>query len=178
MPAKSKPKLDIRFKSINSNNNNHLLRTGSSKKYNYMRSAVFGGNFSLSRRINEKNSVYSREQWNKDFQRSRIYKKISCEYPSINFVAKRKRKLNSNHIFGSKKELNYLGEISFKPYSSVDGDDDASIGSSSNRKNSSLTKKKSKKNKKRNFGSLSKELGSESSKKSDIFSDQTSSAKK
>ena len=104
-----------------------------------------------------------------------MYKKISCEYPSINFVAKKKRKLNANHIFGSKKELNYLGEISFKPYSSIDGDDDASIGSSSNRKNSSLTKKK---NKKRNIGSLRRELASESSKKSDIFSDQTSSGKK
>ena len=175
MPTKSKPKLDIRFKSINSNNNNHLLRTGSSKKYNYMRSAVFGGNFSLTKRIIEKNSVYSREQWNKDFQRSRVYKKISCEYPSINFVAKKKRKLNSNHIFGSKKELNYLGEISFKPYSSIDGDDDASIGSSSNRKNSSITKKT---NKKRNYGSLRKELDSEGSKKSDIFSDQASSGRK
>ena len=140
-----------------------------------MRSAVFGSNFSFTKRIIEKNSVYSREQWNKDFQRSRVYKKISCEYPSINFVANKKRKLNSNHIFGSKKELNYLGEISFKPYSSIDGDDDASIGSSSNRKNSSLTKKK---NKKRNIGSLRRELASESSKKSDIFSDQTSSRKK
>lgn len=104
-----------------------------------------------------------------------MYKKISCEYPSINFVAKKKRKLNANHIFGSKKELNYLGEISFKPYSSIDGDDDASIGSSSNRKNSSITKKN---NKKRNYGSLSKELDSEGSKKSDIFSDQASSGRK
>lgn len=129
----------------------------------------------MSKRINEKNSVYSREQWQKDFQRSRVYKKISCEYPSINFVAKKKRKLNGNHIFGSKKELNYLGEISFKPYSSIDGDDDASIGSSSNRKNSSITKKN---NKKRNYGSLRKELDSEGSKKSDIFSDQASSGRK
>lgn len=140
-----------------------------------MRSAVFGGNFSLSKRINEKNSVYSREQWKKDFERSRVYKKISCEYPSINFVGKKKRKFNSNYIFGSKKELNYLGEISFKPFSSIDGDDDASVGSSSNRKNHSLSKKRKKK---RNLGSLSKEYGSESSKRSEIFSDQTSTGKK
>lgn len=139
-----------------------------------MRSAVFGDNFSLTKRINEKSSVYSREQWKKDFKRSRIYKKISCEYPSINFVAKKKRKLNSNYIFGSKQELNYLGKISFKPYSSVDGDDEASIGSSSN-KNSSLNKKI---NKKKNFGSLRKELASESSKKSEVFSDKTNSEKK
>ena len=140
-----------------------------------MRSAVFGGNFSLTKRINEKNSVYSREQWKKDFERSREYKKISCEYPSINFVAKKKRKLNSNFIFGSKKELNYLGQISFKPYSSIDGDDDASIGSSSHRKNKSITRKR---NKKRNLGSLNKDFASESSKKSEIFSEQTSSGKK
>ena len=140
-----------------------------------MSNAIFGGNFSLTKRINQKNSVYSREQWKKDFERSRVYKKISCEYPSINFVAKKKRKLNSNYIFGSKKELNYLGEISFKPYSSICGDDDASIGSSSNRKNRSLTKKN---NRKRNYGSLHKDLATESSKKSDIFNDKSSNGKK
>ena len=165
--------MDIRFKSIHSHNNNHILRTDSNKKFHSMRSAVFGGNFSLTKRITEKNSVYSREQWQKDFERSREYKKISCEYPSINFVAKKKRKLNSNFIFGSKKEINYLGHISFKPYSSIDGDDDASMGSSSHRKNNSLTK-----NKKRNVSSLNKEFASERSKKSLTFSEQTSSGKK
>ena len=68
-----------------------------------------------------------------------------------------------------------MGQISFKPYSSIDGDDDASIGSKKKKKNNSITRKR---NKKRNLGSLNKEFASESSKKSEVFSEQTSSGKK
>ena len=122
-----------------------------------MSNAFIGDNFTLTKRITEKGPVYSRAQWQKEFKMSRVYKKISCEYPSINFVAKKKRNLKSNFVFGSKKEDNILGEISFKPFASFDNNNYSSgSGSSSCRKCRSITKKRRKR--RRNLGFLRKEI--------------------
>lgn len=102
---------------------------------------------------------------------SRIYKKISCEYPSINFVAKKKRNLKSNFVFGSKKEDNILGEISFRPFASFDNNNCSSgSGSSSTRKTRSITKKR---RKRRNLGFLRKEIITQSVKKNRIDPSKT-----
>ena len=120
-----------------------------------MSNAYLGDNFSLTKRITEKGSVYSRAQWQKEFKMSRVYKKISCEYPSINFVSKKKRNMKSNFVFGSKKEDNILGEISFKPFASFDNNNTSSGSGSSCRKCRSISKKR---RKKRNLGVLRKEI--------------------
>ena len=137
-----------------------------------MSNAFIGDNFTLTKRITEKGPVYSRAQWQKEFKMSRVYKKISCEYPSINFVAKKKRNLKSNFVFGSKKEDNILGEISFKPFASFDNNNYSSgSGSSSCRKCRSITKKRRKR--RRNLGFLRKEIFTLSIKKNRIDPSKT-----
>ena len=95
--------------------------------------------FDLKKRINEKNSVYSLSQWKKDFKRSRVYKKISCEFPSINFVAKPKRKIRQNYAFSPTKDMNIFSGIRFKPFESFDEENEKG--------NSSFSKNKKRKRK-------------------------------
>ena len=78
----------------------------------------------------------------KDFKRSRIYKKISCEYPSINFVAKKKRAFKSNYQFTPNKDINMFNAMNFKPCSSLE-DDENSEGSNTKRKKKAISKKRS-----------------------------------
>lgn len=106
----------------------------------FIEQPVYGKKFDLNKRINEKNAVYSLSQWKKDFKKNRVYKKISCEYPSINFVAKPKRKFKHNYAFSPTHNHNIFNEIRFKPFESFDNDD--------SKGNNSFNKKKKKK---RNF---------------------------
>lgn len=98
----------------------------------------------MSKRINEKNSVYSLSQWKKDFKKSRVYKKISCEYPSINFVKPKKNlKFNIPLSFPNVDDnYNIFKEIKFKPFTSFLEDEKT-------KRNDSF--KKFSKNKKRHF---------------------------
>jgi len=164
---KLKPSFDFHFNNLlNANYNNNLGKLDKG-----MSNAYLGDNFTLTKRITEKGPVYSRAQWQKEFKMSRIYKKISCEYPSINFVAKKKRNLKSNFVFGSKKEDNILGEISFRPFASFDNNNCSSgSGSSSTRKTRSITKKR---RKRRNLGFLRKEIITQSVKKNRIDPSKT-----
>ena len=164
---KLKPSFDFHFNNLlNTNYNNNLVKLDKG-----MSNAYLGDNFSLTKRITEKGPVYSRAQWQKEFKMSRVYKKISCEYPSINFVAKKKRNMKSNFVFGSKKEDNILGEISFKPFASYDSNNYSSGSrSSSNRKCRSISKKR---RKKRNLGFLRKEIITQSCKKNKIDPSKT-----
>ena len=77
-------------------------------------------------------------QWKKDFKKSRIYKKISCEYPSINFVAKPKRKFTQNYAFSPKVDYNIFNGIKFKPFTSFENENNKG----SNTFNKSHKKKK------------------------------------
>ena len=167
---KLKPSFDFHFNNLlNTNYNNNLVKLDKG-----MSNAYLGDNFSLTKRITEKGPVYSRAQWQKEFKMSRVYKKISCEYPSINFVAKKKRNMKSNFVFGSKKEDNILGEISFKPFASFDNNNYSSgsgSGSSSCRKCRSITKKRRKR--RRNLGFLRKEIFTLSIKKNRIDPSKT-----
>ena len=95
--------------------------------------------FDLKKRINEKNSVYSLSQWKKDFKRSRVYKKISCEFPSINFVANPKRKIRQNYAFSPTKDMNIFNGIRFKPFESFEDENEKG--------NSSFSKNKKRKRK-------------------------------
>ena len=163
---KLKPSFDFHFNNLpNTNYNNNLVKLDKG-----MSNAYLGDNFSLTKRITEKGSVYSRAQWQKEFKMSRVYKKISCEYPSINFVAKKKRNMKSNFVFGSKKEDNILGEISFKPFASFDNNNTSSGSGSSCRKCRSISKKR---RKKRNLGVLRKEIITQSCKKNKIDPSKT-----
>lgn len=164
---KLKPSFNFHFSNLlNTNYNNNLGKLDKG-----MSNAYLGDNFSLTKRISEKGPVYSRAQWQKEFKMSRVYKKISCEYPSINFVAKKKRNLKSNFVFGSKKESNILGEIAFRPFASFDNKNSYSgSGSSSKRKSRSLNKKR---RKKRNLGYLRKDIITQSSKKIEIDASKT-----
>ena len=167
---KLKPTFDFHFNNLlNTNYNNNNL----GKLDKGMSNAYLGDNFTLTKRITEKGPVYSRAQWLKEFKLSRIYKKISCEYPSINFVAKKKRNLKGNFVFGSKKEDNILGEISFKPFASFDNYNCSSgsgSGSSSTRKTRSIAKKRKKR---RNLAFLHKEIFLQSIKKNKIDPSKT-----
>ncbi len=133
-------------------------RKNKSKKYlqtNILRGKSFIDydlkiNLSLSKRINEKNSVYSLSKWKKDFKKSRIYKKISCEYPSINFVGKPKNKFKKNlPCILPKVDDNYniFKGIKFKPFTSLIEDENTKRNDNS---------KKNSKRKKRHFRFLTK----------------------
>ena len=110
----------------NSNSNNNS-NTKNNKGLNHFisgrslfeTSKLFDDNANFSRRIKEKNSYYSLSQWKKDFKKSRVYKKISCEYPSINFVGKPKRKLKrKNQEFSPRRVKNVFDDVRFVPLSS------------------------------------------------------------
>ena len=122
----------------NSKKNNNLVGRNFIKGKSFVESPL-SGHFDLKKRINEKNSVYSISQWKKDFKKSRIYKKISCEYPTINFVAKPKRKIMHNFVFSPTKDFNIFSGIRFKPFESFE-EEENSKGS----KSKSLSKKKKK----------------------------------
>ena len=100
-------------------NNNNVVGTNLVRGKSFLENPTLG-NFDLKKRINEKNSVYSLLQWKKDFKRSRIYKKISCEFPSINFVAKPKRRIRQNYAFSPTKDMNIFSGIRFKPFESFE----------------------------------------------------------
>ena len=106
-----------------SRKNNNLIVKGNS----FIDSPLLG-NFNLQKRIIEKNSVYSISQWKKDFKKSRIYKKISCEYPSINFVAKPKNKMKQNYVFNPTKDFNIFNEVRFKPFESFEEEENSKGG--------------------------------------------------
>ncbi len=106
-----------------SRKNNNLIVKGNS----FIDSPLLG-NFNLQKRIIEKNSVYSISQWKKDFKKSRIYKKISCEYPSINFVAKPKNKMKQNYVFNPTKDFNIFKEVRFKPFESFEEEENSKGG--------------------------------------------------
>lgn len=104
--------------STSNKNNNNFLRHYVSGKNIFESSKIFDENITLSKRIREKSSYYSLSQWKEDFKKSREYKKISCEYPSINFVAKLKKKyIKRNHAIFPKKYFNSLSEVQFIPLS-------------------------------------------------------------
>ena len=108
----------------NSNNNSNMKNNKAlnhfiSGRSLFETSKLFDDNANFSRRIKEKNSYYSLSQWKKDFKKSRVYKKISCEYPSINFVGKPKRKLKrKNQEFSPRRVKNVFDDVRFVPLSS------------------------------------------------------------
>ena len=109
----------------NTNKNNNFLKHYVSGKNIFETSKIFDDNISLSKRIREKSSYYSLSQLKEDFKRSREYKKISCEYPSINFVANIKKKIiKRNNDMLPSKCINSLGSVRFVPISSLSSDND------------------------------------------------------
>ena len=109
--------------SNNNSNKNNSLRHFLNGKSIYETSKIYDDNINLSKRIKEKSSYYSLSQWKKDFKRSRIYKKISCEYPSINFVGKPKRRLmKKNQEISPRKFINVFNDVKFIPLSSFSSD--------------------------------------------------------
>ena len=130
--------------SIKKNKNKNYLKTNIVKGKSFIENDVLEQNLHLSKRINEKNSVYSLSQWKKDFKKSRVYKKISCEYPSINFVKPKKNlKFNIPLSFPNVDDnYNIFKEIKFKPFTSFLEDEKT-------KRNDSF--KKFSKNKKRHF---------------------------
>ena len=119
--------------------NNNLLKTNFTRGKSILDISTLGNNFDLKKRINEKNSVYSLTQWKKDFKKSRIYKKISCEYPSINFVGKKKNKIKHNYVFSPQKDFNIFNGIRFKPFESFE--EENSKGEKSHSKNKKRRRK-------------------------------------
>ena len=118
---------------------NNYLGTNFMRGKSIIEALTLGNNFDLQKRINEKNSVYSLSQWKKDFKRSRVYKKISCEYPSINFVAKKKNKIKHNYVFSPTKNINIFSGTKFKPFESFE--EENSKDSNSHSKNKRRRKK-------------------------------------
>ena len=119
-----KPVLNIlSLSNSNSNNKNNFMKSLLNGRSFYENSKLFDDNLNLSKRIKEKSSYYSLSQWKKDFKKSRIYKKISCEYPSINFVGKPKRKITKkNQKISPIKFHNIFNDVRFIPLSSFSSD--------------------------------------------------------
>ena len=130
------------FTSNNKNNNNNkhnLLKHFVSGKSIFETSKIYDENMNLSKRIKEKSSYYSLSQWKKDFKKSRIYKKISCEFPSINFVGSPKKKsiIKRNLEMSPIKFINNFNDVKFIPINSF---------SSDNKRNESNVKDKAQNN--------------------------------
>ena len=104
------------------NRNNSFLKHYISGKNIFDKSKIFDDNMNLSKRIREKSSFYSLSQFKEDFKRSREYKKISCEYPSINFISNTKKVIKRNHEVLPDKCINALGDVKFVPISSLSSD--------------------------------------------------------
>ena len=122
--------------SNNYNNKNSILKHLINGRSIYENSKIIDDNHNLSKRIREQSSYYSLSQWKKDFKKSRIYKKISCEYPSINFVGKTKKKIKSkNQEMSPRKFINAFQDVKFIPLSSF---------SSGNKRSSSNSRDKDK----------------------------------
>ena len=118
-------KLPLHLLSSNNSNNNSNIKNHNalnhfiSGRSLFETSKLFDDNANFSKRIKEKNSYYSLSQWKKDFKKSRVYKKISCEYPSINFVGKPKRKLKrKNQELSPRRIKNVFDDVRFVPISS------------------------------------------------------------
>jgi len=118
-------KLPLPLLSSNNSNNNSNIKNHNalnhfiSGRSLFETSKLFDDNANFSKRIKEKNSYYSLSQWKKDFKKSRVYKKISCEYPSINFVGKPKRKLKrKNQELSPRRIKNVFDDVRFVPISS------------------------------------------------------------
>jgi hypothetical protein len=118
-------KLPLHLLSSNNSNNNSNIKNHNalnhfiSGRSLFETSKLFDDNANFSKRIKEKNSYYSLSQWKKDFKKSRVYKKISCEYPSINFVGKPKRKLKrKNQELSPRRMKNVFEDVRFVPISS------------------------------------------------------------
>ena len=109
--------------------NNSFLKKGKS----FTENNKFIKNFNSIGIINQKLSVYNLSELKKDFKRSRVYKKISCEFPSINFIKKRKINVNHNYGFTPKTYNNIFSDIRFKPFTPFLNDD--------TKKNNSYNKK-------------------------------------
>ena len=120
-------------KKENKNNTNKFLSPLIIRGRSFLNTSIFGDKYNLTKKIIEKGPVYNLSQWKKDFKRSRIYKKISCEYPSINFVKKPKRKFKDNYAFCPKNDINMFTGIRFKPFESFE--EDNSKGSNNSSKN-------------------------------------------
>ena len=137
-----KPVLNIlSLSNSNSNNKNNFMKSLLNGRSFYENSKLFDDNLNLSKRIKEKSSYYSLSQWKKDFKKSRIYKKISCEYPSINFTGKPKKKINKNHEMSPRHNINIFQDIKFIPFTSFSCDKKRNKSNSRERdKNSVLDK--------------------------------------
>ena len=124
----------------NSNNKNNIIRPLLNGRNLFENSKINDDNLNLTKRIKEKSSYYSLSQWKKDFKKSRIYKKISCEYPSINFTGKQKKKIRKNHEMSPKIEKNIFQDIKFIPFTSFSIDNKTNNNSKDKNKNRTLNK--------------------------------------
>ena len=116
----------------NSTKNNGYLKKGKS----FTENNRFVQNFNSFGKMNQK-SDYNLSKLKKDFKRSRIYKKISCEFPSINFVSKRKKIAKQNYGLTPKTCHNLFNDVRFKPFTPCIEED--------SKKDSSFNKKSRKK---------------------------------
>ena len=126
----------------NCNNKNNVIKHFISGRSLFETSKLFDDNTNFSKRIKEKSSYYSLSQWKKDFKKSRIYKKISCEYPSINFVGKPKRKIKrKNHEMIPTKFKNIFDDVRFIPLNSFSAENKLSGSNSKEKDNNKALKK-------------------------------------
>lgn len=116
----------------NSTKNNSYLKKGKS----FTENNRFVQNYNSFGKMNQK-SDYNLSKLKKDFKRSRIYKKISCEFPSINFISKRKKNAKQNYGFTPKTCHNLFNDVRFKPFTPCIEED--------SKKDSSFNKKSRKK---------------------------------
>ena len=137
--------LNLLSNSSNNSNKNNILKHFISGRNLYENSKIFDDNMNLSKRIKEKSSYYSLSQWKKDFKKSRIYKKISCEYPSINFVGKPRRLIKKNQEISPKKFINVFNDVKFIPLNSFSSDKKRSDSSRDTDKDNTLSKIRRKK---------------------------------
>ena len=122
MELKSPFKVHLSTSCNKNKNKNNNFKTNFLRGKSFIESNLIEQNLHMTKRINQKLSVYSLSQWKKDFKKSRIYKKISCEYPSINFIGKRKKQLKCNFPINLKGEYNIFNGIKFRPFASFENE--------------------------------------------------------
>ena len=122
---------------LNSSGSNSLKNNSNLKKgKSFTENNRFVQNFNSFGKMYQK-SDYNLSKLKKDFKRSRIYKKISCEFPSINFISKRKKKAKQNYGLTPKTCHNLFNDVRFKPFTPCIEED--------SKKDSSFNKKSRKK---------------------------------
>ena len=108
------------IKKRNKTLNNNIMK----RKKTFENLIIDKENYIFNKRLNEQTSIYSHKKFKNDFKKSRTYKKISCEFPSINFISTKIKYPKTNCKLYAFNQKNYFNNMKFKQLKSSDKKND------------------------------------------------------